>query len=179
MKKWHLVFFAFFLTLAACGAEEAEESVDDAIDEPLTEEVEREEEPVEDPIQEEVQEEVEKEMEEPVEEPAPAAALTEAEVKELIAYHAIGEADSLSDVSVQNREIKATISLGPTDPFSPSDMAVTRYSQLSDELLTHEGWDTLTVTFSNIGTVSMHRDEKESNEYGDYFPSLQIEERLH
>ncbi|WP_162785175.1 hypothetical protein [Bacillus sp. P14.5] len=54
-----------------------------------------------------------------------------------------------------------------------------RYSQLSDELLYYEGWGVLTVTFPGVGTVSMNRMEKETNDYGDYFPMATIEERLY
>lgn len=57
-------------------------------------------------------------------------------------------------------------------------MAVNGYSQLADELLKHEGWQTLTVTYANVGSVSMNRNEKETNEIGDYFPTLKIEERM-
>jgi hypothetical protein len=57
-------------------------------------------------------------------------------------------------------------------------VAVNRFSQLSDELLNHEGWQILTVTYANVGSISMNRNEKETNEYGDYFPTLEIEERL-
>lgn len=62
--------------------------------------------------------------------------------------------------------------------FSTEDMAVTRYTSLSHELLNHEGWEILTITYSNIGTISMNRNEKETNEYGDYFPTMEIEKRL-
>ncbi|GAB6428248.1 hypothetical protein bcgnr5372_39100 [Bacillus luti] len=103
--------------------------------------------------------------------------LTIDKVKEIFENY-VGVNDKLNDVSVENGEIKATIVLASNNLFPAKDMAVNRYSQLSDELLNHEGWQTLTVTFANIGSISMNRNEKESNEIGDYFPTLEIEERL-
>ncbi|MDF9614121.1 hypothetical protein P5763_18920 [Bacillus cereus] len=104
--------------------------------------------------------------------------LTVDNVKEIIEYYSIGENDKLNDVAVENGEIKATIVLASNNLFPAKDMAVNRYSQLSDELLKHEGWQTLSVTYANIGSISMTRNEKETNEIGDYFPVLKIEERL-
>ncbi|GAB6552439.1 hypothetical protein bcgnr5378_05570 [Bacillus cereus] len=103
--------------------------------------------------------------------------LTVDKVKEIVESY-VGVNDKLNNISVENGEIKATIVLGSNDLFPAKDMAVNRYSQLSDELLNHEGWQTLNVTFANIGSISMNRNEKESNEIGDYFPTLEIEERL-
>jgi hypothetical protein len=104
--------------------------------------------------------------------------LTVDKVKEIIEYYSIGKDDKLSNVSVKNGEIKATIALAPNGLFPAKDMAVNGYSQLADELLKHEGWQTLTVTYANVGSVSMNRNEKETNEIGDYFPTLKIEERM-
>lgn len=119
---------------------------------------------------------------------AEAKAATEAEqsqqqitvdkVKEIIEYYSIGENDKLNNVSVENGEIKAIIALAPNELFSAQDMAVNGYSQLSDELVNHEGWQVLNVTYTNIGNISMSLNEKETNEFGDYFPTLEIEERL-
>ena len=58
------------------------------------------------------------------------------------------------------------------EQFSAEDLAVNGYSQLSDELLNHEGWQVLTVTYPGAGTISMNRNEKETNKFGDYFPTL-------
>jgi flagellar biosynthesis GTPase FlhF len=104
--------------------------------------------------------------------------ITVDKVKEIIEYYSIGENDKLNNISFENGEIKATIVLAPNELFSAKDVAVNRFSQLSDELLNHEGWQILTVTYANVGSISMNRNEKETNEYGDYFPTLEIEERL-
>jgi hypothetical protein len=101
--------------------------------------------------------------------------LTEAQVKQIIDdYTGKGE---LVNFSFTGGQIKATINLAPSE-FLAEDMAVNRYSQLSDELLNHEGWEILTISYTNIGTISMNRIEKETNEFGDYFPTMEIEERL-
>lgn len=105
--------------------------------------------------------------------------LTEEKVTEIIEYYSLGEDDKLTNVSVEDGEIKATIVLAPNELIpSPVDMAVSGYSALSDELLNHDGWEILTIIYANIGTVSMNRNEKETNEVGDYFPMLEIEKRL-
>ncbi|HDX9652537.1 MULTISPECIES: hypothetical protein [Bacillus cereus group] len=104
--------------------------------------------------------------------------LTVDKVKEIIEYYSIGANDKLNNVSVENGVIKATIALAPNGLFPAKDMAVNGYSQLADELLKQEGWQTLTVTYANVGSISMNRNEKETNEIGDYFPTLKIEERL-
>lgn len=104
--------------------------------------------------------------------------ITTDEIKEIIEYYSLGEDDSLGNYSFENGEIKATVELAPNELLLAEDMAVTAYSQLSDELLYYEGWNILTVTYTNVGTISMNRNEKETNEYGDYFPTLVIEDRL-
>ncbi|MEH7277040.1 hypothetical protein [Neobacillus vireti] len=105
--------------------------------------------------------------------------LTEEKVIEIVENYSLGEDDKLINFSVTDGEIKATIDLAPNDMFSAEDMSVTRYSQLSDELLNHDGWEILTITYANIGTISMDRNEKKTNEYGrDYLPTMEIEKRL-
>ncbi|MCM3569341.1 hypothetical protein [Neobacillus mesonae] len=104
--------------------------------------------------------------------------MTVDKVKEIIRDYSLGENDELNNVSFENGEIKATIQLAPMEQFSPEDLAVNGYSQLSDELLNYEGWKILTVTYPGAGTISMNRNEKETNNFGDYFPTLKIEERL-
>ncbi|MCW9131776.1 hypothetical protein OF830_12485 [Bacillus paramycoides] len=104
--------------------------------------------------------------------------ITVDKVKEIIGQYSLGGNDKLNNVSVENGEIKATIVLASNELFSAKDMAVNGYSQLSDELLNHKGWQILNVTYDNIGSISMNRNEKETNEFGDYFPTLEIEKRL-
>ncbi|GAA0321032.1 hypothetical protein GCM10008967_09450 [Bacillus carboniphilus] len=181
MKKLYFILLSTLLLLVACSSEDTGEI--QLASEPIEEE---NEDIKQDDTEEEISETVEDSnvnteeeiSEEPIENTETVTPLTEEEVKELIEYTSLGEDDNLNSFSFINGEINATIDLAPNDLFSAEDMAVTRYSQLSDELLYHEGWEVLTVTYVNVGTVSMNRNEKESNEYGDYFPTLKIEERL-
>lgn len=100
------------------------------------------------------------------------------ELEEIIKYNAIGEGDKLVSVALEDDEIKVVIDMDPQGLLPEKFMASTTYSRLSDELLKHEGWEILTVEFVDVGTVSMNRSEKESNEYGDYFPIMKIDEML-
>ncbi|MBS4199847.1 hypothetical protein KHA93_09275 [Bacillus sp. FJAT-49732] len=100
-------------------------------------------------------------------------------VEEAITYAGMGEDDKLESVYIENGDIEIVIELAPNDLLDPKDLAVTSYSQASDELLEHEGWKTLTIKYVEIGTISMNRSEKETNDLGmDYFPTRVITERL-
>jgi outer membrane biosynthesis protein TonB len=193
MKKFFYILLGAFLMLAGCNGEDPETapeenpSTDESLDEEARDKTENEsdeeqKEPVEEPKEEQNEEtgdtDTEEENKEEANETQEAKPITVEEAREIIEYNSIGEGDKLTDVSVEDGEIKATIDLAPSDMFTPKDIAVTRYSQLSDELLNREGWEILTMTYVNIGTVSMNRNEKESNEYGDYFPTMEIEEKL-
>lgn len=106
------------------------------------------------------------------------ASINVEDVKQDIEYSGLGANDKLVGVTFKNGEIKGTIELAENNLIEPKDQAVTGYSQLSDSLLKKEGWDTLTIEYVNVGTISMKRSEKETNEVGDYFPSIEIEKKL-
>lgn len=101
------------------------------------------------------------------------------EVKELLEYGALGENDELKSVTVENGEIKAVIEIGEHELIDdPRLLAETVYSAAGDELLQRDGWDVLTIDFVDVGTVSMNQDQKEANEFGEYFPSEEIMKQL-
>lgn len=102
--------------------------------------------------------------------------ITAAEVAELIAYEALGEGDSITNVEIYDGEIKMVIEISDDAIISDKSLlAETIYSRAGDALLEHEGWEVLTVEFVDVGEVSMLRDEKDTNEYGmDYFPLEKI-----
>lgn len=173
--------------LAACGNDTPKEEPtiekdvpevevpkqDDEIEEEKPDEVE----PVED--EEEDSPSIETEQEDSVGVNTEVDSMTEAEAKEIIEYTGISDGDKLASVSIEGEEIKAVIELGPNDFLSPEDSAVTMYSAVSDGFLDHEGWSTLTVNYIDVGTISLHRSMKETNEFGmDYFPSVLISESL-
>lgn len=174
MKKIIYMMLVAILLLAACNAEEPNnnQSTNEPVEETIEKSNETEVVPTKDT---EKKLNAQSQETQPREIPQP---LTENQVKEMIDYYGIGEGDQLSNVSFVNGEIKATIDLAPNELFPAKDIAVDRYSQLSDELLNHEGWEILSITYPTIGTISMNRNEKETNESGDYFPTTVIEERL-
>ncbi|MBO0586345.1 membrane lipoprotein lipid attachment site-containing protein [Sporosarcina sp. E16_8] len=168
MKRLLCLFIAILL-LTACGNDSTKEEpglipkVDDV--EEIQTQVNTEDKEVETEI-----DEPEKELNEYI---------TPEEVKEILEDAGMGEEDKLVSASVEDVEIKAVIETAPDDLFSADVLAVTRYSQASDELLDHEGWQVLTIEYVDIGTISMNRSEKETNEYDmDYFPTEEIEKRL-
>ncbi|MEH7272488.1 hypothetical protein [Neobacillus vireti] len=184
MKKTHYIMLAALLLLAACNTEEknknqsTNEQVKENVEEnPKEDTEEKPDESKEVPTKEDTEEKLNEQSQEnqPQETPQP---ITADQVKEIINYIGVGEGDQLSNVSFVNGEIKATIALAPNEMVPAKDMAVNRYSQLSDELLNHEGWDILTIVYPSIGTISMNRNEKETNGFGDYFPTMVIEEKL-
>jgi hypothetical protein len=178
MKKTLYIISIALLLLGACNTEERNnnqsknEPIQETKDKPHKSEellTEQQKEDNEEKLNEQSQES------QPREKPQP---LTEVQVREIIDYYGIGDGDKLTNVSFVNGEIKATIDIAPNEVLPPRDNAVNRYSQLSDELLVHEGWEILSITYPTIGTISMNRNEKETNEHGDYFPTMVIEERL-
>lgn len=178
MKKTLYIMSVALLLLAGCNAEEPNNN--HSTNEPIVETEEKPNEPEQVLTEQQKEDNKEKLIElsqesQPREIPQP---LTKVQVKEIIDYYGVEEGDKLTNVSFVNREIKATIDLAPNEMFPAKDMAVNRYTELSDELLKHEGWEILSITYPNIGTISMNRNEKETNESGDYFPTMVIEERL-
>ncbi|GGN66853.1 hypothetical protein GCM10007971_37190 [Oceanobacillus indicireducens] len=54
-------------------------------------------------------------------------------------------------------------------------LAESLYSSVGDVMFLYEGWEIFTVEFVGLGKISLHRYEKETNEYGmDYFPLEKI-----
>ncbi|GIN93296.1 hypothetical protein J22TS1_43470 [Siminovitchia terrae] len=100
-------------------------------------------------------------------------------VEELITYAAINYDDWLINVDIKNKEIIVEIDLAPHNSLEPKSLAITSYSQASDELLKYDGWNHLTITYINIGTIRMNKSEAETNELGkDYFPADKIKKNL-
>ncbi|MGE7545054.1 hypothetical protein [Sporosarcina newyorkensis] len=101
--------------------------------------------------------------------------IDEDKAKELLEYEALGEGDTLTDIVVQDDEIKVSIEIADDVLDDKSISAETIYSRAGDALLDQEGWEVLTIDFFDVGTISMQRSEKETNEYGmDYFPVEKI-----
>lgn len=105
--------------------------------------------------------------------------LTNENIKEVVEFNGTGEGDELISSEIVEKEVRAVINLAPSDLLPADQLAVTRYSQVSDELLNYENWETLKVEYVDIGTISMQRSETETNEWGmTYFPSEVIDSKL-
>lgn len=181
MKKLlSLLLLSFVLILAACSSNEPEMKEEPEKETPVVEEEEQDEVGKDDPVVEEDSEDETKPepeiAEEENSEPEPNTYITVGEVKEIIEYAGMGEDDKLVDAAVEGEEIKAVIELAPHDLLPAKNLAATSYSQASDALLERDDWQVLTIDYVNVGIISMNRLEKESNEYGDYFPTAKIEE---
>ncbi|MBS4177728.1 hypothetical protein [Lederbergia citrea] len=176
MKKFLFMLLATFLVLAACNAEEPKEKTEVVKQEATTENPKKEDKSGEE--NKEQEEESTKETTKDKKQEETLQSMTAEELKELLEYNGTGEGDTLVSAALEKGKLKAVIDLAPSDPLPAEDLAVTRYSQVSDELLGYEGWEVLTIKYVDVGTISMKRSDKESNEYGDYFPVAEIEKHL-
>lgn len=88
------------------------------------------------------------------------------------------EQNELIEISVIHGEIIAKIELQNDETPSGKELAIKSYAQISEDLLEREDWEALTIEYVDIGTISMNRSEKETNENGDYFPKEAIENNL-
>lgn len=100
-------------------------------------------------------------------------------VREIIEYQGLGEGDSLTKLEVDDYEIKAVVKVGKHDLLTEAMKAAAVSIAISDALLKEEGWDTLTVEFTDVGTVIMSRKDAKENEFGGkYFPLEEIMKQL-
>lgn len=188
MKRLLVLLSIISVLLVACGESEHEKNLRESQEslEKAKEDTKRLEE-ISDQIDEtsDLIEEVREEMgieenDEPEEEnSSDSTALSDSDVRELLEYAALSGEDNLTDVVVEGGEILATIEIGDNEIIDDKSMlAEVIYASAGDELLEIDGWDILTIQFVDVGEVSMHRNEKESNEYGDYFPAEEIMKQL-
>lgn len=183
MKKLLSVFLlAFVLILAACSNGDPKVKDEPEKETPVVEdeaqdqdEVEKDAPVVEDDSEDKEKPESEIEQEESSES---NVSITGEKVKGIIEYAGMGEDDNLVEAAVEGDEIKVVIELAPHDLLPAKSLAATSYSQASDALLEREDWQVLTIDYVNVGVISMNRLEKESNEYGDYFPTAKIDEMI-
>ncbi|MDH5160355.1 hypothetical protein [Heyndrickxia oleronia] len=172
MKKVFFVLLATLLFLVACNAEDSKEKTEENNAASEVSKV-TESEPTGDEQADLEDENIDTEDNSESDSP-----IDTKNVEEII-ENGLGEGDKIVSVSVKDGELKAVIELTPSELFSIEDLAISRYSSVSDELLSHEGWEQLTIEFQNVGIISMNRSEKETNELDmDYFPTAVIEEKL-
>lgn len=147
--------------------------VDDSSNEELNQEQEvasNEDEPKEDP---EKDAEVEPQLEEDTEDED----VNLDELKETIEMN-IGEDDTLKDVKYEGNDIFIEVLLDDDGVFEPKDLAISRYSSITDELLENPHWENISVEFTNVGIITMNTNQAVENEYGKYFDSLDIEQNI-
>ncbi|MBU8568865.1 hypothetical protein KM914_21095 [Virgibacillus pantothenticus] len=188
MKKYLLIIFASLLILPACGGadkeykdqlKEAEKKLEESKED--TERLEEISEQIDgtSDLIEETQEEMgfeDEDEEDNSNDLNEVDELDENEARELLEYGVLGEEDSLIDLVISDGEIKAHVEIGDNNIFDDKSLlAETIYSSAGDILLEYEGWEVLTIEFTDIGEVSLHRNEKETNEFDmDYFPLEKI-----
>ena len=103
--------------------------------------------------------------------------IEEDELREIV-ESSVAEGDELVSLSIEEGEVHAVVNLAANDSPRPFDVAISRYSDISGKLLTHGGWEVLTVEFSDVGTISIDRSESQENELGVFFPTKLIEEKF-
>lgn len=103
--------------------------------------------------------------------------LTSLDAKEIMAS-LMTKHDHLVELSVVSEEIKAVIDLHDDENSPDEELAVATYHDVSKEYLKNDGWETLTIEFVDIGTISMGYSEKESDDEGDYFSTEDIEKNF-
>lgn len=96
-----------------------------------------------------------------------------------ILQSSVGSDDTVVSLDVVDYEVRAVVELAPHDLLPAKEIAISRYSEITDELLRLKGWEVVTVEFVDVGTVSMDRDKRITNEFNmSYFPITEIDRQL-
>lgn len=171
-KTLLLIILILSLAITGCGNEEADEAENQ---DPA---------PVEQTEDEEVreiddQDEIEDTEPEEVESSEDKNLKTVEEYREMLKGD-VGEGETIENIELVNNNIIITVDLGEEHKlFSQEELAENRYSSITDTLLDEGGnLNDITVKFTNLGKITMNTSEKESNEYGDYFDSFDIQENF-
>ena len=98
--------------------------------------------------------------------------LTEAVAKSIVSDHLKNQSD-MNTFKFNNGNISITITGEPSKDFAALD-----FSSLGDYLLEYDEMQSLRVNFNGYGEVYMTLRDVESNEYGRYFPTVEIERQL-
>ena len=155
--------------------EDDKEDKEPIVEEPTVEEPEQNKDEVEEP---ESEEKVEDLKGSEVEESEDGSLKTVEEYKEMINGD-IGEEDTIENIELINNNIIITLDMKEHKLLSQEVLAESRYSSITDTLLDEGGnLNDITVKFINLGKVTMNTSQKDTNEYGDYFDSLDIQENF-
>ncbi len=89
----------------------------------------------------------------------------------------VGQGESITDISLEDRDLCVYVDLSGADPspLTLEDLAISRTSSITDDILAlreYDGlWDTITVDFGDIGKIVNHKSNIQTNIGGRYFQS--------
>lgn len=89
----------------------------------------------------------------------------------------VGEGEEITDVVIDGKDIVIKVDLGEEDdtmPISIEDLAITRYSSITDKLLEQDCWNDIKIEFKDVGEITLNTEVAEENEFGKYFDTLEI-----
>ncbi|MCB2310623.1 hypothetical protein LGL55_05735 [Clostridium tagluense] len=87
----------------------------------------------------------------------------------------LGDGEILNDVIVDGKHITLNVNLGVKDSvITLEDLAESRYSSLSDDLLLNEYWTKITVNFIEVCNISMDTKDAVNEGNGRYFKAIEI-----
>ncbi len=102
------------------------------------------------------------------------------EVKTVI-QGSVGENEQITGVDYKDRELRVSVNLSQAtpDPLTYEDLAISRTSSITDQILTLTGyfnlWDTITIDFGDIGYIKNSKQNIANSGYGFYFDSANFQ----
>lgn len=84
-----------------------------------------------------------------------------------ILVDSIGQGEAIENIKLEDNNIFITVELGIKDKLQLEDLALSRYSSITDTLLdTDEHLNNITIEFLDVGTITKNTKEVITNEYG-------------
>ena len=84
----------------------------------------------------------------------------------------VGEGETITDVSLDDRILAITVDLGEVEELYDGyiiDLATERASSITDTLLDHDDfdaeWDNILLMFTDVGYFDLNKNDIETNEY--------------
>ena len=150
------------LTMVACG------------------DAEKQTEPVEETTQEAMQ--TQEETDKPTKEPQkPTEEMKSTEDYKKVVGMCVGESDKIIDLSIDAEKglININLELGDPAPLTYEDLASSRISSITDELLNDKSIQIIHIDIKGIGKIELLTSDATTNEYGmKYFPIEVIDKQL-
>lgn len=98
-------------------------------------------------------------------------------VKNAIQGAIASDDEKITEVRLINKELRVYVDLSQADPspLTLEDLAFSRTSSITDEILTlteYENlWETIVIDFGELGNITNQKEDMIQNEYGSYFSS--------